>query len=65
MNNPDSPFGPKLIYDVYPDELIKLNEHEQRMAKQLGMEEVKFFKNGLVEIERMEKRIAEVKRTHI
>lgn len=65
MDNPNSPFGPKLVYDVYPSDLVKLNEHEQRMAKQLGMEEVKFFKNGLAEIEKTEKHVAEVKSRYI
>lgn len=61
MDNPDSPFGPKVVYDAYPRELIKLNEHELRMAKQLGMREVKFFKNTLVQIKKMEEWIAEIK----
>ena len=65
IDNPDSPFGPKLVYGVRPGDLIKLTEHEQRMAKQLGIKEVKFFKKGLAEIEKMEKLIAGVKSKHI
>ena len=65
IDNPDSHFGPKLVYGVHPGDLIKLTEHEQRMAKQLGIKEVKFFKKGLAEIEKMEKLIAGVKSKHI